>query len=155
MSGKFDKPVVHLLEQLVGIRPGTVSVGFVETFRYDGRAIKDIANVSATKDRIHVSPHDKTRVNGIAKALEHGKLNAYALNPTTICVTVPPISGEQREEMAKHIRRLGEDAKVAVRSIRQAARKGADEKADKAIQKDTDAAIKQIDTLVSDKIKGL
>ena len=155
MPGKFDKPVAHLKDQLAGIRPGTLSVGFVETFKYDGRALKDIAVVTSVKERIHVIPHDRTRTNGIAKALEQGKLNAYALNPTTVCVPVPPISGEQKDEMAKHIKSLGEAAKIAVRAIRQAARKGADEKADKAIQKETDAAVKEIDALVESKAKGL
>ena len=152
---QFSKPIIFLQEQLAGIRPGSLSIGFVETFRYEGKPLRQLASVTSVKDRIHVIPFDRSHVNGIAKALVEGKLNAYAMNPTTVCVPIPPISGEQKEEMSKHIRKLGEDAKIAVRQIRHAARKTADDKMDKTIQKETDKAVAEIENMVKEKIKSL
>ncbi len=155
MTTKFDKPVEHLRDQLAGIRPGSLSPGFIETFRVSGRAIREVASVTVVKDRIHVMPFDRSQAASIARELEASKVNAYCLNPTTVCVPIPPITGEQKQEMAQHIKKLGEDAKVAIRSIRQSARKNADDKADKAIQKETDAAVKEVDRVVRDKIGSM
>jgi hypothetical protein len=44
----------------------------------------------------------------VVKALTQARLNTYALNPTTVSVSVPPISGEQRVEIARHVKKLGE-----------------------------------------------
>jgi hypothetical protein len=57
------------------------------------------------------------------KAATEARLNAYALNPRAVAVSVPPASGEQRAEMARHVTKLGEEAKVAVRTVRQDASK--------------------------------
>jgi ribosome recycling factor len=57
------------------------------------------------------------------KALGEALLNAYALNPTTLSVSVPPISEEQRGEITRHVKRLGGEASIAIRAIRQEARK--------------------------------
>ncbi len=156
-TSRFDKPVAHLGDQLAGIRPGTIGVGFVETFRYEGAMLRDVAAVVGDKGRVHVFPHDRSACHSIANALAAGKLNAYVLNPSTVCVPVPPMSGEQKEEMARHVRGLGEAAKVAVRAIRREARDAAgdDKAAEKAIQKDTDEAIARIDSLVRAKIAEL
>ncbi len=81
-------------------------------------------------------------------------MNAYALNPRAVCVGVPPISGEQRAEIAKHVRRLGEEAKVAVRAIRQEARKQIAARgrgSERAVQEATDAAVVEVERLVKAK----
>jgi ribosome recycling factor len=39
-----------------------------------------------------------------------------------VSLNVPPLSGEQRSQIVRHVKRLGEDAEVAVRAIRQEAR---------------------------------
>lgn len=163
MRDKFDGPVQHLREQLIGIRPGTLSIGFVETFRHAGESLRDIAVVAAVKDRIHVTPFDRSKVGGIVRALVAGKVGAYALNPTTVAVPIPPISGEQREQMARHIRKLGEEAKVALRNVRHAARQEIDERVEpgerparrKAVERAAATAGKQVDDLIAAKIAGL
>jgi ribosome recycling factor len=156
---QFDKAIMHLSEQLDGIRPGSLSVGFIETFRFNNQPLKDIAAITTVKDRIHVTPFDRTQVGAIANMLTSvGKMNAYAFNPVTVCVPIPPLSGEQKDTMAQHIRKLGEGAKIAVRAMRQTERQklGKDDRVgEKAIQKETDAAIQRIDTLVETKINGL
>ena len=96
----MQKAVRHLADQLAGIRPGPLSVGFVETFRVavhgNSVAIGRMAGVTGQGDRIVVTPFDPSHVPAVVKALASARLNAYALDPRTVAVGVPPVSGEQR-----------------------------------------------------------
>ena len=155
----MQKAVRHLADQLAGIRPGGLSVGFVETFRVavhgTGVALGRMAGVARRGDRIVVTPFDPAHVPAVVKALTAARLNAYALNPRAVAVGVPPVSGEQRAEIARHVKRLGEEAKVAVRAIRQDARKQIAARgrgSERAVQEATDAAVAEIDRLVSAKV---
>jgi ribosome recycling factor len=154
----MQKAVRHLAEQLAGIRPGTLSVGFVETFRVAAHgnsvSVGRMAAVTSQGDRIVITPFDPTTVSAIVKALTEARLNAYALNPRTVAVSVPPVSGEQRAELARHVKKLGEEAKVAVRAIRQDARKQIAARgrgSERAVQEATDAAVEEIERLVKAK----
>ena len=124
---RMQKTVSHLAEQLAGIRTGTISLRFIETVRVECQGssapIRRLGVIKQQGDRILVTPFDKADVPAVVRALTDARLNAYALNPTTVSVSVPPISGEQRDEIARHVKKLGEDAKIAVRAIRQEARK--------------------------------
>ena len=85
--------------------------------------INRLGAVKSQGDRILITPFDRANVPAIVKALNESRLSAYALNPTTVSVSVPPMSVEQRQEIARHVKKLGEEAKVAIRAIRQQARK--------------------------------
>jgi ribosome recycling factor len=107
-------------------------------------------------DRILITPFDKADVPAVVKALGEDRLNAYALNPTTLSVSVPPISTEQRGEIARHVKKLGEEAKMAIRAIRQEARKQIEvtgRGSQRRVQEATDAAVAEIDRLVKGKIE--
>jgi ribosome recycling factor len=109
-------------------------------------------------DRILLTPFDRANVPAMVKALNEARLGAYALNPTTVSVSVPPMSAEQRQEIARHVKKLGEEAKVAVRAIRQQARKQIESSgrgSRKRAQEVTDAAVAEIDRLVKAKLEEL
>jgi ribosome recycling factor len=97
---RMQKAVSHLAEQLAGIRSGTISMGFIETVRLDCHGnsvpIRHLGAIKQQGDRILITPFDKADLSAVVKALTEARLNAYALNPTTVSVSVPPISGEQR-----------------------------------------------------------
>jgi len=156
---QMAKPVKHLEEQLRGIRAGALSIGFLESFRvpHQGSTVPlaKVAVISPGKQTFHVRPFDPALVPAIEKTLVDSKLSAYRLNPTTVAVSIPPLSGEQKESIAKHVRKLGEEAKIAVRAIRQRSRNAAEEKNDKRIQKETDAAVAMIEGLVARKVADL
>jgi ribosome recycling factor len=161
-KGRMEKTVGHLAEQLAGIRPGALSVGFIETFRVSLRGntlpVAKLAVVAGQGDRIVITPFDPAAVGAVVKALTEARLNAYALNPRALCVSVPPVSLEQRGEMARHVKKLGEEARVAVRSIRQDARKQIAARgrgSQRAVQEATDAAVAEIDRLVKAKLAAI
>lgn len=159
---RMNRTVRHLAGQLAGIRPGTVSIGSVETVRvaHDGQAtpIGKLAAVSGQRDRIVVRPYDPAQVGAVVRALHEAKLGAYALDPTRVGVSVPPISGEQRQEIARHVKSLGEEAKVAVRMVRQGARQEITARgrgSTRAVQDATDAAVAEIEAMVRAKLDEL
>lgn len=156
---RMRKSVGHLGERLAGIRSGTVDLGFVSSVRVDGASgsggIRRFGSVRQQGDRILVSVFDRGEAPAVVKALEGARLNAYLVNPETVAVTAPPISGEQRAEVARHVKKLGEEAKIAVRAVRQDARKFIESTgrgSRKAVQEATDAAVREIDELVKRKI---
>ncbi len=155
----MEKSVRHLATQLAGVRPGTLSVGFVETFRVSsaGRSapIARLGAISRQGDRILIAPFDPADVPAVVRSLTEAKLNAYAVNPRTVAVSVPPISLEQRAEMARHIKHLGEEAKVAIRAVRQEARKQIAARgrgSERAVQEATDQAVAEVERLVKAKV---
>jgi ribosome recycling factor len=159
---KMQKTVRLFADQLRGIRTGTISLGLVETVRVACRGqflpINRIGVIKAQGDRILITPFDRADVSAIVKALNESRLSAYALNPTTVGVGIPPISVKQREEIARHIKKLGEEAKVVVRSIRQQARKQIEASGRgsfRTVQEATDAAVEEIERLVKAKIEEL
>lgn len=156
---RMQKAVRHLAEQLAGIRAGTLSVGFIETFRAsihgNSVAVGRMASVTTRGDRIVITPFEQANVPAVVKALSDARLNAYALNPRTVAVGVPPVSGEQRRELAKHVKKLGDEAKVAVRMIRQDARKEIAARgrgSERSVQEATDGAVGEIEMLVKAKV---
>ena len=65
------------------------------------------------------------------------------------------MSLEQREEIVRHVKKLGEEAKIAVRGIRQQARKQIETSGRgslRVVQEATDAAIEQIEHVVQAKV---
>jgi ribosome recycling factor len=159
---RMRKSVRHLADQLAVIRPGTLGVGFIESFRVPVRGnpvlVSKLAAVSSQGGRIIITHFDPASVPAVVKALAEARLSAYALNPRTVAVSVPPPSGEQRAEMIRHVKRLGEEAKVAVRAIRQEARKkisAGGRGSERSVQEATDEAVGVIERLVTEKVHDL
>ncbi len=159
---KMQKVARHFAEQIGNIRTGTVSVAMVQTIRVDcqGRLvpINRLGAVQSQGDRILITPFDRANVSPIVRALTESRLSAYALNPTTVCVSIPPLSVEQREETLRYIKKLGEEAKIGIRSIRQQARKQIEASgrgSQRAVQESTDTAIEEIERLVNAKLSEL
>ena len=78
--------------------------------------------------------------------------------PGATDVSVPPVSGGHREQMVRHVKRLGEEAKVAVRSIRQEVRKQIAVRgrgSERAVQEATEVAVAEGEKLVKAKGKEM
>jgi ribosome recycling factor len=152
----------HFAEQLRGIRTGTIGVGLIQTIRVDCQGasvpINRLGAIKSQGDRILITPFDRANVPRIVKALTDSRLGAYALDPTTVCVGIPPMSVQQRQETVRHVKKLGEEAKIAIRTIRQQARKQIEASgrgSQRAVQEATDASIRDIEELVKAKVAEL
>ena len=125
---------------MAGFRTGTISIGFSG---WTAGGVLSRSGVMQQGDRILITPFDKAVVPALVRAINEARLNAYALNPSTVSVSVPPINGGQRAEIARHVKKLGEDAQVAIRAIRQEARQRIEVSgrgSQRSVQEATDAA---------------
>lgn len=125
----MDKAVEHLKNELRGIRTGRASPALVEYVKVDYYGtqtdLKSLAAISVPEPtQILIKPFDAGSLSDIRKAIEAANLG---LNPMVegkqIRVNIPPLSGDRRKQLAAQVKKLGEEAKVAVRNVRRDANK--------------------------------
>ncbi len=132
-SSQMDKSIDHLKHELRGLRTGRASTALVEFVRVDyygsPTELKSLAAISVPEPtQILIKPFDTGAMAEIRKALEGADLG---LNPQTegkqIRVNIPALSGERRQQLVAQAKKMGEEAKVAIRNIRRDANKHADQ----------------------------
>ncbi len=127
------KSVDYVKSELRGIRTGRASTSLVEFIKIEAygslQDLKNLASVSTPEStQLLIKPFDPSIVNDIKKGLEAADLG---LNPTVdakqIRINVPPLSGDRRKQLVAQVKKMGEEAKVAVRNSRRDANKHADQ----------------------------
>jgi ribosome recycling factor len=114
--------VLH--EQLLGVRSGKASPEFVEnvqvTYYGTPTRLRDIANISTPETRlIVIHPYDPTALPDIEKGILAANLGVTPMNDgRVIRVPIPELNEERRRELGKVVRRMCEEARVAVRNVR-------------------------------------
>jgi ribosome recycling factor len=154
-----------LQQQLIGIRHGTVTPGLVSTVKvpYYGQLtpLDHLAVIQRVDNKLSVLPHDVSILKQVEKALVGAGLNAYVFSKTSVVVSVPQVTGEEKAKVHGHVKKLGEDAKVAIRNLRKKAKQklvGHKEElrvAEKELQELTDSHIGQIEEIVQKKIGSI
>ena len=121
---KMGKSLSNLEEEFAGIRAGRANPHVLDKLRVDyygtPSPIQSVANVSVPEPRmIQIQPWEASMVKEIEKAIMASDLG---INPTNdgklIRLVFPELTEERRKELAKDIKKKGENAKVAVRNIR-------------------------------------
>jgi len=135
----MDKAVEYCKSELQGIRTGRASTGLVEFIKVDYYGsqtdLRQLALVSVPEpSQILIKPFDAQSVGEIKKAIEASGLG---LNPMTeakqIRLTIPPLTGERRQQLIGSVKHMGEQSKIAIRNARRDANKHLDQLAkDKA-----------------------
>lgn len=170
VKSKMDKSINVLASELASIRAGRANPAVLDkiTVDYYGAAtpIPQVGTVSVPEARtIVIQPWDATILKEIEKAIGASDLG---INPNNdgkvIRLTFPPLTEERRKDLVKNVKKIGEDSKVAIRSIRRDAlemfkkqQKAGEITEDdlkgteKDIQEMTDNAIKEIDEIVKKK----
>ncbi len=157
---KMKKSVDAFYEQVKGLRYGTVTPSLVDTVKVkvygQQTPIRHLAATSKIDSGVSVVPYDSSLVGQVSNALKSAGFNAYTFSKTTVMVSVPPPSGEEKERVKKRIRELGEDAKVSIRNIRKKAKKEIGESLSlTTLQAITDEYIGEIDELVKHKSESI
>lgn len=167
---KMGKSLSNLEEEFAGIRAGRANPHVLDKLRVDyygtPSPIQSVANVSVPEPRmIQIQPWEASMVKEIEKAILSSDLG---INPTNdgklIRLVFPELTEERRKELAKDIKKKGENAKVAIRNIRRDAmdhfkKLGKDEDISEdeikdledGIQKLTDQYVAKIDKAVDTK----
>ena len=159
----MEKPVDILISHLTGIHAGNISPAIIDSVRitYHGQLtpIKHLAHTELTKAGIVITPYEIGILNSIVQALNSSGFNSYVYSKVSAIASVPKPNKEDMAKVINHIKKLGEDAKVAIRGIRKNARQEltADElkRQEKTIQKITDDYISQIDSIIKSKIEKI
>lgn len=159
-ESSMDKAVEYLKNELRGLRTGRASTALVEYIKVDYYGsptdLKALAGITVPEPtQILIQPFDPASIQEIKKAIEASNLG---LNPQVdgkvMRVNIPSLSGERRQQLVAQAKKLGEDAKVAVRNVRRDANKHADQ-----LLKDKDAhypedEIKVLKEEITDLIKA-
>ncbi len=171
---KMDKTISVFQENLSEIRAGRANPAILNkiTVDYYGvpTPINQVAGISVPEARmILIQPWDINLLKEIEKEILKADIG---INPNNdgkvIRLNFPELNEERRKELVKDIRKLAEDARVAIRSIRRDAMDEAKELQKKSeiteddlkneeeqIQKLTDKKVEQVDNLLSEKEKEI
>ena len=164
---KMDKAIEATEREFSKIRAGQASPAILNDVRIDyygtPTPISQVAKVSVPEPRmLLVSPWEKTMVDPIEKAILAANIGLTPMKDgNCIRVTLPILTSERRQELAKVARKHAEEGRVAIRNIRRdandALKKNKElpedevKKQQDEIQKATDKAIAQIDSLLAEK----
>ncbi len=171
---RMGQSVDMLKRELASVRTGRANIDLLTSVQvsYYGTMtpIQQLANITTPDSQlIVVTPYDRSQIKEVEKAIAAADLG---LHPITegglIRVPIPLLTEERRKELVKHIHRLGEDARVAVRNVRHESNnrvkklgknkeisQDEEKQAETKIQVETDAHIKAIDDLIKKKEKDL
>ena len=124
LRSRMDKAVEDFRKELAAIRTGRASVHMLDSVSVDyyGTAmpLNQIAQVHAPEAQlITVQPFDPSSLATIEKAIRSADLGLNPMNDgKLIRVPVPPLTQERRRELVKHLHKVLEDHRTAVRNIR-------------------------------------
>ncbi len=124
LKARMDKAVEDFRRELTGVRTGRASVHMLDSVSVDyygsQMPLNQIAQVHAPEPQLlTVQPFDPTSLPVIEKAIRAADLGLNPMNDGKIIrVPVPPLTEERRKEMVKHLHKVLEDHRTAVRNIR-------------------------------------
>ncbi len=167
---RMHKAVDALQHELQTVRTGRASPGLVEQIKVDyygaPTPLMQLATITTPDPKlIVISPYDKTAMGAIEKAIQKSDLGLQPSNDGNVVrLAIPALTEERRKELAKHVRKRVEEARVAVRNVRRDIHEhirklehdhtiSQDElhRAETELQKLTDDQISQVDDLGTEK----
>ena len=163
LKTRMDKAVEDFRKEMAGTRTGRASVHMLDGVTVDAYGsqmpLNQLANVSAPEPQlITVQTWDVSLIGAVEKAIRSADLGLNPMNDgKLIRVPVPALTEERRKEMVKHLNKVLEEHRTAVRNIR---RDGNEviKKAlkDRKITEDEEhGALEQIQKLTDDEIKKM
>ncbi|HKJ72133.1 MAG TPA: ribosome recycling factor [Gammaproteobacteria bacterium] len=167
---RMDKSVESLKDDLAKVRTGRANASILDpvTVEYYGSQVPlyQVANLNVPDARtIVVKPFERDLMPKIEKAIRNADLG---LNPNAssdvVRVPMPELTEERRKEMVKHVRQIGEGARVAIRNVRRDANQDLKQlekdgdfseddvrRAEKEVQEFTDRYIAEVDAILDAK----
>ena len=171
---KMEKTIGALERDFGTVRAGRANPAVLDRIMVDyygaPTPINQMAAVSVPEPRLlQIQPWDASTLKDIEKAIN---MSDIGINPNNdgrvIRLVFPPLTEERRRDLAKDVRRMAEDSKVAIRSIRRdaieklkAMRKANEITEDdqsageKEVQDLTDKYVKEIDSITAAKTKEI
>jgi ribosome recycling factor len=163
LKSRMDKAVEDFRKAMAATRTGRASVHMLDSVSVDyygsQMPLNQIAQVHAPEAQlITVQPFDPTSLGAIEKSIRTADLGLNPMNDGKIIrVPVPPLTEERRKDMVKHLHKVLEDHRTAVRNIRRdgndAIKKALKDK--KITEDDEKRSLEEIQKLTDDEIKKM
>ena len=163
LKTRMDKAVEDFRREMAATRTGRANVHMLDTVSVDyygsQMPLNQIAQVHAPEAQlITIQPFDPSALPAIEKAIRTADLGLNPMNDGKIVrVPVPALTEERRKDMVKHLHKVLEDHRTAVRNIRRdgndAIKKAMKDK--KIAEDDEKRAIDEIQKLTDDEIKKM
>ncbi len=121
---KMDKCIQQLKKELATVRTGRANPLILDKVLVDyygaPTGLRQLAQVSVSEGTtLVITPFDKSIIKEIEKAIVKAEIG---ITPNSDGVVVrlqfPPLTQDRRKELAKEVKALGEEAKVAIRNVR-------------------------------------
>lgn len=174
LQERIEKSKQVLKSDLNTVRAGRANASLLDKVLVDyygtPSPLKNLSNISTPDPRtLLIAPFDPSSLLEIEKAINKSELGITPSNDgKCIRLVVPQLTEERRKELAKIIKKMGEDCKIAVRNMRRdendhlkKQQKGGELSEDELakeldnVQKTIEAAIKEIDQIIAEKDKEL
>ena len=163
LKTRMDKAVEDFRREMAATRTGRANVHMLDTVSVDyygsQMPLNQIATIHAPEPQmITVQPFDPSVLQNIEKAIRSGDLGLNPMNDgKLIRVPIPALTEERRKEMVKHLHKILEEHRTAVRNIRRdgndAIKKSSKDK--KINEDDEKRALEEIQKLTDDEIKKM
>jgi ribosome recycling factor len=121
---RMEQVVDRLRRDLASIRTGRASLSLLDGIQVDYYGspvpLKQVASLAVPESRlITIQPWEPSRIQEIEKAIQVANLGLQPSNDgKLIRLSIPPLTEERRKEYVKLAKKMGEEAKVAVRNVR-------------------------------------
>ena len=171
---KMNKTLVVLEEEFGAIRAGRANPHVLDKIKVDyygtPTPLQQVGNISVPEARmIVIQPWEKSLIKPIEKAILTSELGINPNNDgNAIRLIFPELTEDRRKELAKDVKKQGDQAKVAIRNIRRDAmdafkkmEKSGDmseddrDLAEEKMQKLTDKMVEKVDKAVETKTKEI
>jgi ribosome recycling factor len=166
-AARMERSIEAFRKELGKVRTGRASFSLLDGVKVDyygtPTPLQQVGTLSVPESRlITITPWDAKMIGPIEKAIQASGLG---LNPASdgkvVRIPIPPLTEERRKELAKVVRKMAEDARVAVRNVRREAIEKLKDREKKKeiseddvkrgqdrIQKETDAFVRKIDEIL-------
>ena len=171
---KMDKVLEVMARDLSRVRTGRASVALLEGIKVDcygtSMPLSQVASLAAPESRLlTVQPWDPSVLGDIEKAILKSDLGLNQVNDgKLIRLPIPALTTERRKDLVKMVKKMAEEAKVALRNIRREANDDLKEmkkekllpeddahRSQEEVQKVTDDFIKKVDAQAAEKEKEI
>jgi ribosome recycling factor len=163
LKTRMDKAVEDFRREMAATRTGRANVHMLDTVSVDyygsQMPLNQIATIHAPEPQmITVQPFDPSAMQNIEKAIRAADLGLNPMNDgKLIRVPVPALTEERRKDMVKHLHKILEEHRTAIRNIRRdgndAIKKAAKDK--KVNEDDEKKSLDEIQKLTDDEIKKM
>lgn len=122
---KMDKAIVALENKLINIRAGRANPamlnGILVSYYGTMSPIQSLANITVPEARqLMIKPFDRSTLKDIERAINEANIGITPTNNGEIIIlTIPELTEDRRREYVKQAKEVAEEAKVALRNIRQ------------------------------------